>query len=98
MAELRKAGTLPIDPDTEIERMSLVLDLDAHYLHRTLDERIGVFPEEARAAFAYEVACRDEAECGRIAMYWLLDESAEVRLGAADGFVWARPTGFANER
>ena len=86
MAELRKAGTLPIDTDSEIERMSVVLDLDAHYLHRKLDERIGVFPEEARAAFAYEVACRDEAECGRIAMYWLLDESAEVRLGAADGF------------
>ena len=37
-------------------------------------------------AVAYEVACRDEAACGRIAMYWLLDESAEVRLGAAGGF------------
>ncbi len=86
MAELRKAGTLLIDTDSEIERMSVVLDLDAHYLHRKLDERIGVFPEEARAAFAYEVACRDEAGCGRIAMYWLLDESEEVRLGAADGF------------
>ena len=86
MAELRKAGTLPLDPDSEIERMSVVLDLDPHYLHGKLDERIGVFPEEARAAFAYEVACRDEAACGRIAMYWLLDESAEVRLGAADGF------------
>ena len=86
MAELRKAGTLPIDPDSEIERMSVVLDLDPHYLHGKLDERIGVFPEAARAAFAYEVACRDEAACGRIAMYWLLDESAAVRLGAADGF------------
>ena len=86
MAELRKAGTLPVDPDSEIERMSVVLDLDPHYLHRKLEERIGVFPEEARAAFAYEVACRDEAACGRIAMYWLLDESAEVRLGAGDGF------------
>ena len=86
MAELRKAGTLPVDPDSEIERMRVVLDLDPHYLHGKLDERIGVFPEEARAAFAYEVACRDEAECGQIAMYWLLDEAAEVRLGAADGF------------
>ena len=86
MAELRKAGTLPIDPDSEIERMSVVLDLDPHYLHGKLDERIGTLPEAARAAFAYEVACRDEAACGRIAMYWLLDEAAEVRLGAADGF------------
>ena len=33
MAELRKDGTLPIDTDSEIERMSVVLDLDAHYLH-----------------------------------------------------------------
>ncbi len=86
MAELRKAGSLPIDPDTEIERMSVVLDLDSHYLHGKLDERISTLPEEARAAFAYEVACREEAACGRIAMYWLLDEAAEVRLGAADGF------------
>ena len=86
MAELRKIGTLPIDPDSEIERMRVVLDLDAHYLHQKLDERIGVFPEEARAAFAYDVACREDAACGRIAMYWLLDESAEVRLGAAGGF------------
>ena len=86
MAELRKAGSLPIDPDTEIARMSVVLDLDPHYLHGKLDERIGTLPEEARAAFAYEIACREEAACGRIAMYWLLDESADVRLGAADGF------------
>ena len=64
----------------------MVLDLDPHYLHGKLDERIGTLPEEARAAFAYEVACRNEAACGRIAMYWLLDESREVRLGAADGF------------
>ena len=58
LAELGKAGRLPIDPDSEIERVSVVVDLDEHYLHRKLDER----------------------------MYWLLDESAAVRLGAADGF------------
>ena len=86
MDELTKSGRLPLDPDSEIERMREVLDLDEHYLHRKLDERIGVLPEELRAAFAYEVACRDEAVCGRIAMYWLLDDSAEVRLAAAEGF------------
>ena len=86
MDELTKSGRLPFDPDSEIERMRLVLDLDEHYLHRKLDERIGVLPEELRAAFAYEVACRDEAVCGRIAMYWLLDGSQEVRLAAAEGF------------
>ena len=64
----------------------MVLEAGEHYLHRKLDERIGVLPEELRAAFAYEVACREEAACGRIAMYWLLDPSAEVRLAAAEGF------------
>ena len=86
MDELTKSGRLPFDPDSEIERMRPVLSLDEHYLHRKLDERIGVLPEELRAAFAYEVACRDETVCGRIAMYWLLDGSAEVRLAAAEGF------------
>ena len=62
------------------------MEIDEHYLHRELDERIGVLPEELRAAFAYEVACREEAVCGRIAMYWLLDDTPEVRLGAAEGF------------
>ena len=56
LAELGKAGRLPIDPDSEMERVSVVLDLDEHYPHRKLNERIGVFPDEARAAFAYEVA------------------------------------------
>ena len=86
MGELMKSGDLPVDPDSEIERLSVVLDLDEHYLHRKLDERIGTLSEELRAAFAYEVACREGAVCGRIAMYWLLDDSPEVRLGAAEGF------------
>ena len=90
MDELTESGRLPFDPDSEIERMSALLDVDEdhveHFLHRKLDERIGTLPEELRAAFACGVACRDEAVCGRIAMYWLLDDSAEVRLGAAEGF------------
>ena len=79
-------GRLPFDGDAEIERLSVVLEAGEHYLHRKLDEKIGVLPEELRAAFAYEVACREEAACGRIAMYWLLDPSVEVRLAAAEGF------------
>ena len=86
MDELTQAGRLPFDPNSEIERLSAVMEIDEHYLHRKLDERIGVLPEELRAAFAYEVACREEAVCGRIAMYWLLDDTPEVRLGAAEGF------------
>ena len=90
MDELTESGRLPFDPDSEIERMRELLDVDEdhieHFLHRKLDERIGTLPEELRAAFACEVACRDDAVCGRIAMYWLLDESEEVRLGAAEGF------------
>ena len=90
MDALREAGRLPVDPDTEIERMSVLLDVDEdhieHFLHGKLDERIGTLPEELRAAFACEVACGEEAVCGRIAMYWLLDDAEEVRLGAAEGF------------
>ena len=90
MDELMQASRLPVDPDTEIERMRVLLDVDEdhseHFLHGKLDERIGTLPKELRAAFAYEVACREEAVCGRIAMYWLLDDSAQVRLGAAEGF------------
>ena len=63
-----------------------MLEADEYFLHGKLDERVGVMPEEARAALAYEVACRAEAVCGRIGMYWLLDPSPEVRLGAAEGF------------
>ena len=84
---LRESGRLPFDPDTEIDALRPVLESDPWTLHRTLDERIGVFPDEARAAFACEVACRDEEACGRIALYWLLDRSEEVRVGAAEGFL-----------
>ena len=52
-AELRKAGTLPISPASEIERVSVVLDLDAHYLQGKLDEldpkeEITALPEPVR--------------------------------------------------
>ena len=50
MDELIQAGGLPFDPNAEIERLSVALELDEHYLHRKLDERIGVLPEELRAA------------------------------------------------
>ena len=83
---LTETGRRPFDPDKEIERLRPVLEADEYFLHRKLDERVGVMPEEARAAFAYEVACRAEAVCGRIGMYWLLDPSPEVRVGAAEGF------------
>ena len=84
---LRESGQLPFDTDTEIEALRPVLESEPWRLHRTLDERIGVFPDAARAAFACEVACRDEEACARIALYWLLDRSEEVRTGAAEGFL-----------
>ena len=84
---LRESGRLPFDPDTEIDALRPVLESEPWTMHRILDERIGVFPDEARAAFACEVACRDEQACGRIALYWLLDRSEEVRIGAGEGFL-----------
>ena len=41
MDELTQAGRLPFDPNSEIERLSAVMELDEHYLHRKLEERIG---------------------------------------------------------
>ena len=84
---LRESGRLPFDTDMEIDALRPVLESEPWTLHRMLDERIGVFPDAARSAFACEVACRDEDACGRIALYWLLDRSEEVRTGAADGFL-----------
>ena len=56
MDELTKAGRLPVDPDTEIERMSVLLDVDEehieHFLHGKLNKRTGTPPEDLRAAFA----------------------------------------------
>ena len=37
MDELTQAGRLPFDPNSEIERLSAVMELDEHYLHRKLD-------------------------------------------------------------
>ena len=55
---LTEAGPLPFDPDTEIERLRPVLEADEYFLHRIVDERVGVMPEEARAAFAYPDAAK----------------------------------------
>ena len=95
IGSLRESGRLPFDTDTEIDALRPVLESEPWTLHRMLDERIGVFPEAARAAFACEVACRDEEACGRIALYWLLDRSEEVRTGAADGFLERALQGIA---
>ena len=86
MDRFMQSGHLPVDPNSEIERLSAVLDFDEHYLHRKLEKWIGGLPEELRAAFAYEVACQEEAVCGRTAMYWLLDATADVQLAATEGF------------
>ena len=51
-----QAGWLPFDGNAEIERLSVVLEIGEHYLHRKFDERIGVLPEELRAGFAYDSA------------------------------------------
>ena len=95
IGQLRESGRLPFDTDTEIDALRPVLEFEPWRLHRMLDERIGVFPDAARAAFACEVACREEEACGRIALYWLLDRSEEVRTGAADGFLERALRGIA---
>ena len=83
---LRKSDRLAYDPDTEIDRLQTFLAAAAHTLHQVLDERIGAYPAVTRAAFTYDVACREEEVCGRIAIYRVLDLSAQVCLAAPHGF------------
>ena len=83
---LRETDRLPYDPDTEIDRFRTLLAAAAYTLYQVLDERIGAYPAVTRAAFAYDVGCRAEEVCGRTALYWVLDLSAQVRLADADGF------------
>ena len=91
MDALREAGRLPVDPDTEIERMSVLLDVDEdhieHFLHGKLDERIGTLPEEA--AGGLRLRGRVSGRGGRAGgspCTGCWTNAAEVRLGAADGF------------
>jgi yecA family protein len=52
-------------------------------LHGMLDEMLATVHPEARGAMIAEISRRAEPLCDQLACYWLLDDSKDVRLGAA---------------
>ena len=71
--------------DEEIERVRQAADEDDHDLYRVLDKWLDVFPARRKAGVVRHIAGRTEDFGGRLALYWLLDPVAEVRLAAAGG-------------
>ena len=69
--------------DAEVDRLRRRFKRDIHTVHMALNDRFDILAPEARAAAVRNIAGRDEDHCGHLALYWLLDASAEVRLAAA---------------
>lgn len=80
---LADAGRYTGELDAEIDRLRRMLEGDLYTVHMALDERFRLLPAERRAAVVDHVARRNDDDCGRLALYWLLDASADVRLAAA---------------
>ena len=80
-----EAGTGMEVFDEEIERVRQAADEDDHDLYRVVDKWLDVFPARRKAGVVRHVAGRTEDFGGRLALYWLLDPVAEVRLAAAGG-------------
>ena len=82
---LTELGGIPFDPDEEIDRLRFESDGNNYMLHLALDDRLAGLPAEVRVSFVSAVALREEDFCGRLAIYWLLDSSPDIRLAAAVG-------------
>ena len=80
-----EAGTALGALDEEIERVRQAADEDDQDLYRVVDKWLDVFPARRKAGVVRHIAGRTEDFGGRLALYWLLDPVAEVRLAAAGG-------------
>ena len=80
-----EAGTGMEALDEEIERVRQAADEDDHDLYRVVDKWLEMFPARRKAGVVRHIAGRTEDFGGRLALYWLLDPVAEVRLAAAGG-------------
>ena len=80
-----EAGTGMEALDEEIERVRQATDEDDHDLYRVVDKWLEVFPARRKAGVVRHIAGRTEEFGGKLALYWLLDPVAEVRLAAAGG-------------
>ncbi len=72
--------------DAEIDRLRQETNRNNWLLHSAMADQLATLSTETRVSFVRYVAYRDEDFCGRLALYWLLDTSADVRLAAAGGF------------
>ncbi len=72
--------------DAEIDRLRQETNRNNWLLHSEMADQLATLSTETRVSFVRYVAYRDEDFCGRLALYWLLDASADVRLAAAGGF------------
>ena len=70
--------------DAEIDKVRQAAEGD-HDLYRVVDKWLAVFPARRKAGIVRHIAGRPEEFGGRLALYWLLDSSSEVRLAAAGG-------------
>jgi hypothetical protein len=82
-------------PDTGA-MLAAVLDQcrqDALFAHTVLGEAIAALPPDARAQFVLMIAGHAAPVAPRLALYWLLDRAAEVRLAAATALLSQANTG-----
>ena len=84
----------PDDLDAAIDLLRRQADGNNHLLYSDVKDQLSVLSDETRLSFVRHVAAREEDFCGRVAMYWLLDASADLRLAAAGGFLERARSGF----
>ncbi len=75
------------DFDAEVDALRRHAGNDAHALHVLLADSLALVPAPLRPGLVHHVAGRDREDYGRLALYWLLDEAADVRLAAAGGLL-----------
>ena len=78
---------LPVDPDSLLDRIRDEAEGHVYGLHGALGAGLGVLPVELRPVFVQYVAGRDDGSYGRLALYWMLDPVADIRLAAAAGLL-----------
>ena len=80
-----QAEGLPDDLGAGLDILQREVGGDAYALHAMLADMLSAVPAPLRPGLVHHVAGRDEAWCGRLALYWLLDAATEMRLAAAGG-------------
>ena len=84
-ANVAETAMFADDFDTVLDKLREDANGSDYMLHAVLNEMLGAIPPSLRSGLVHHVTARDEAWCGRLALYWLLDAAPEVRLAAAEG-------------